>query len=156
MRLAYPASNQASHLNDFLLAIKIARHSPCSRCEACQGLHPEFGVDVVLDHELSGTALPTDEHNFGYLEMCACGHSMKAHGADDTFMSKEEFSRRAALAIRLDEYFQRAGKLLMFDFKNDDIESLRRELAGTQGMPIFTSITSPSSTDVLLVDVNRS
>ena len=50
MKVAYPHSHSFDRLDTLLLSIKIARHSPCSQCHTCSGIHPPPRVDVVLDN----------------------------------------------------------------------------------------------------------
>ena len=114
MKVAYPYSHIFDDLDSSLLALKIARHSPCSVCGFCVGLHPPPRVDVVLDGH-SDSVLgdlgqygsdDDDEEVSSYLQICACGHSVKEHNANETNMGKAEFTRRARVAIRLDEFLQ--------------------------------------------------
>ncbi|KAL1743494.1 hypothetical protein HDZ31DRAFT_40830, partial [Schizophyllum fasciatum] len=140
MKVQYPASHLQSALNDHLLAIKIARHSPCSACEACSGLHPSFGVSVVLDvkseddnvvvnsNPFSFDEDDEDDSDAGYIESCACGHSVKDHGADEAVLGRDEFVRRGKVAIRIDELLQDAHRLLQFDYVDGDISSLRQQM----------------------------
>lgn len=114
MKAAYPAANQQNRLNDSQLALKIARHSPCSTCNTCAGLHPVPSVDVVLD-ELPTESSLGDLGQYGsddedtavpYLQACACGHDVYQHGADESDIGPSEFARRSRVAIRLDELLQ--------------------------------------------------
>lgn len=109
MRLLYPASNQPSQLTDALLAVKIARHSPCSTCSSCSGLHPGPGVEVALDEPSLGAldqyGSDDDDDTPTYLNSCRCGHGVSDHG-DQTEISREEFARRGRAAVRLDELLQ--------------------------------------------------
>ncbi|TFK44365.1 hypothetical protein BDQ12DRAFT_594487, partial [Crucibulum laeve] len=136
MRLAYPASHLQSRLNDSLLALKIARHSPCSVCTTCPGLHPPPGIDVVLDEQFGESSLG-DLEQYGsddddipstYLEQCECGHDTRQHNADESELGRGEFERRSRVAIRLDELLQDSGRLLDFDYDDEDITSLRRQM----------------------------
>ena len=114
MKVAYPASHICDKLSSSLLALKIARHSPCTLCVQCPGLHPPPRVAVVLD-EHSDSSLGTleqygsdddEEEVSSYLDTCACGHGVKAHNADEIVLGKSEFARRGRVAIRLDEVLQ--------------------------------------------------
>ena len=114
MKVAYPASHICDKLSSSLLALKIARHSPCTLCVHCPGLHPPPRVAVVLD-EHSDSSLGTleqygsdddEEEVSSYLDTCACGHGVKAHNADEIVLGKSEFARRGRVAIRLDEVLQ--------------------------------------------------
>ena len=114
MKVAYPASHTYDKLSSSLLALKIARHSPCTLCDSCSGLHPPPKVTVVLD-EHSDSSLGNleqygsdddEEEVSSYLDACACGHEVKAHNADEITLGKPEFARRGRVAIRLDEVLQ--------------------------------------------------
>ncbi|KAF8160777.1 hypothetical protein B0H34DRAFT_351208 [Crassisporium funariophilum] len=117
MKVAYPACNIYDKLSPSLLSLKIARHSPCSICNDCPGLHPPPRVKVVLD-EHSDSSLGNleqygsddeDEEISSYLEVCACRHNVNDHGANKLeldSLEKGEFARRGRVAIRLDEFLQ--------------------------------------------------
>jgi len=193
MKLSYPASHQVSKLNDSLLSLKIARHSPCSTCDSCSGLRPPPGWDVVLD-ELPSESSLGDLEQYGsddddgppaYLEFCACGHHMKEHGADESEIGGAEFARRGLVAVRLDEllkvrpvlppsksssfseafafcrcgvsnfiygphskqHFQDVGKMLDFDYTDEDIISLRLQMRlPVLISPSLNAMTSPGKT----------
>ncbi|THH04557.1 hypothetical protein EW145_g5435 [Phellinidium pouzarii] len=95
------------------LALRIARHSHCSECDSCTGLRPPPGVTLVLDTSQEESSLGdlsqygSDEEDGNslsrYLSICACGHDTKRHGADELRIGKDEYARRARVAIRLDE-----------------------------------------------------
>lgn len=114
MKVAYPHSYSFERLDPALLPIKIARHSPCAQCSTCLGLHPPPRVDVVLDGH-SDSSLgdlgqygsdDDDEEISSYLELCACGHGVKSHNADEDVLGPSEFARRGRVAVRLDELLQ--------------------------------------------------
>lgn len=111
MKVAYPHAHLIERLDTPLLALKIARHSPCTKCSDCPGIHPPRGVDVVPDGH-SDSSLgdlgqygsdDDDEVASSYLERCACGHIVEDHNADDKILGRSEFDRRARVAVRLDE-----------------------------------------------------
>ena len=114
MKLLYPASHDIPRLNDPHLALKIARHSPCSECDTCKGLKPPLDVEVILDTAKSGSSLGSleqygsddDDTVTSYLEICACGHSVLEHGADVSEIGTDEFRRRGRVAVRIDELLQ--------------------------------------------------
>ena len=115
MKVAYPASDQLSQLNGTQRALKIARHSPCVICDgSCPALHPPHDVDVVLDQQFTnesslgdlgqyGSDADDDDSDLPYLQMCACGHDVRDHNADEFELEPAEFARRTRVAIRLDE-----------------------------------------------------
>lgn len=113
MKFAYPATDQLGLLNSTQRALKIARHSPCSICQTCVGLHPPPRADVVLDQQLTNESSLGDLGQYGsdedddsdlpYLDMCACGHDVVQHNANESNIGPAEFARRTRVAIRLDE-----------------------------------------------------
>lgn len=113
MRLSYPCLSEANH-NDLALALRIARHSSCTACDSCPGLRPPASVEVVLDDDIHQKSLLGDLTQYGsdeedgpaYLETCICGHDVADHGGQLAALGREEFSRRARLAIRIDELLQ--------------------------------------------------
>lgn len=150
MKLSYPLPNDAPS-NNAVLALRIARHTPCSTCDTCQGLQPPPGVALVLgDYSCHSSSLGdliqygSDEDNEpSYLETCACGHGIPEHGADEAALGTEEFSRRGRLATRLDEMLQDVDKLLNFEYADDDMLSLRQQIK----LPVSLITMSPTSLD---------
>ncbi|KAG6842131.1 hypothetical protein C0991_001624 [Blastosporella zonata] len=140
MKAAYPASDQLSQLNAAQRALKIARHSPCAICDgSCSALHPPPGVEVVLDQQVTnesslgdlgqyGSDADDDDDDVPYLQTCACGHDIRNHNADETELDPAEFARRTRVAIRLDELLHDVGQLLDFDYSDEDVVSLRRQM----------------------------
>jgi histone acetyltransferase len=122
MKLAYPASHDQDTLTDSLLALKIARHSSCDSCTTCSGLHPDPAWEIVLDDlsaepslvELDQYGSDDEDGQPSYLENCACGHDMYAHGANQPQLGRDEFLRRGRAAIRLDELLQVRNGLPLF------------------------------------------
>ncbi|KAJ3724689.1 hypothetical protein C8R42DRAFT_576638 [Lentinula raphanica] len=152
MKYAYPASSSLDSLTPQQIALKIARHCPCTVCGNCKGLHPSIGVHVVLD---DGSGESTSLGVLGqygsddeeekpfippYLDICACGHGVAEHGADELQIGTEEYRRRASYAIRIDENMQDEGKLLDFAYSDPDVESLRKRMTDA---PV--SVIAPSS-----------
>ncbi|KAJ7594314.1 hypothetical protein C8J56DRAFT_854403 [Mycena floridula] len=147
MTKLYPRSRDDS--SDSLLALRIARHSPCESCE-CTGLRPQPDVFVALDEPRQ--AAPTgllvqygsddDDDDDDYLDSCTCGHGITDHGADFSALGIAEFQRRARVASRLDEELQDIGKLLDFDYVDEDMTSLRKQF-NTSGFS-SVSVVDPS------------
>lgn len=117
MKFAYPASNSIDDLSQQQTALKISRHCACTICGTCKGLHPSIGVHVVLDDGSGESSLGdlgqygSDDDDDGasvppYLDICACGHSVADHGANELKIGVEEYRRRALYAIRIDENLQ--------------------------------------------------
>ena len=100
----YPSSSVLSQLSQRQLQLKIARHSVCTKCNPpCYGLRPPSHVQLTLDEHYFLGDPGRDAH---YLDSCACGHSCIEHGADIDRLGREEFTRKARVAIRLDEFLQ--------------------------------------------------
>ncbi|KAI6032870.1 hypothetical protein F5J12DRAFT_712821, partial [Pisolithus orientalis] len=134
--------------NDAVLALRIARHTPCSTCNSCQGLRPPSGVALVLgDHSCHSSSLGdlnqygSDEDEPSYLETCLCGHGVREHGADEATLGREEFSRRGRLATRLDEMLQDVDRLLDFEYTDGNMLSLRQQIK----LPVSLITMSPTS-----------
>lgn len=114
MKLLYPVADQVSNLTNEKLTVKIARHSACTTCTSCSGLHPPASATVALDTPKGGMGTldeygsdDEDEPESGeYMEMCACGHEAVEHGADISEIGTDEFKRRGRVAFRLDEILQ--------------------------------------------------
>jgi histone acetyltransferase len=111
MKLLYPASAEIPSLTDSQLALKVARHLPCSTCDSCTGLRPPAEIEVVLNEAKVESPLGNLEQ-YGsdddyvvtnYLDTCVCGHGVEEHGADVSEIGTEEFKRRGRVAVRLDE-----------------------------------------------------
>ncbi|KIL65927.1 hypothetical protein M378DRAFT_10508 [Amanita muscaria Koide BX008] len=138
MKYAYPALHLQHGVNR-QLAIRIARHSSCRLCD-CLGLRPPAHVEVVLD---TATSFNPQSHSLGllgqygsdddesaleYLNICECGHGVAPHSADEPAIGRSEYLRRGRVATRLDELLQDAGKLLDFEYTDEDIISLRKQM----------------------------
>jgi len=114
MRVLYPASNSLDALSDALIALIIARHTPCSSCIRCSGLHPASNIHLVRDNHPPENSLTNldqygsdeEENDVTYLSQCACGHSPQQHGADEEELDKEEYTRRANLALRIEQHLE--------------------------------------------------
>ncbi|KAF9452712.1 hypothetical protein P691DRAFT_609451, partial [Macrolepiota fuliginosa MF-IS2] len=135
MKRAYPASNLLDSLDNIQRSLKIARHSACTSCNSCKGLHPPLGIDVVLDNSPYDPLLGLDQYSSDddegtppYLEFCDCGHDIIYHGANEAEIGKAEFVRRVRVAIRIDELLQDEDYILDFEYTNDDIASLRKQM----------------------------
>jgi histone acetyltransferase len=122
MKYLYPASHEQDGRTDQLLALKIARHSSCTSCESCTGLHPDPSWEIVLDDlsaepslvELDQYGSDDEDGQPSYLKSCACGHDMYDHGANQPQLGRDEFLRRGRAAIRLDELLQVRVPLVMY------------------------------------------
>lgn len=107
MTCLYPASHTLRSLSTSALYLKIARHSKCSACDSCNGLHPSPNASIILDTFENDDALTEQDDHIDhltstYLSTCDCGHSLADHGADEG-VGAEEILRRGRVAVRLDE-----------------------------------------------------
>lgn len=102
MKALYPTSHHIPSLPDDALALKIARHSPCSICTAefCSGLRPPPMFELVPDSDESY------DGSESYLSSCSCGHDAEDHGANLSEIGQDEFARRGRVAVRIDELLQ--------------------------------------------------
>ncbi|KAI8993065.1 hypothetical protein BD414DRAFT_483199 [Trametes punicea] len=129
MKVLYPSSHDIPSLSDSQLALKIARHSRCSLCQTCSGLRPPPGWRVFLDIPDGNDSDDDDEAPPSrYLDRCECGHDVNAHGADMASIDHDEFVRRGRVAVRLDELLEDSGRLRDFDYSDEDIDSLRKQM----------------------------
>lgn len=164
MPLLYPSGARSLHrLSPFQRMIKVARHTPSPSSSAadadldsqrCLGFKPSEYEEVVEDPVPRGTRSDTRDVNDDELRAewnavaCdTCGCSVEEHAAlsdaDD-----EETTRRAKVAVRLDELLEDKGKLLDFDYVDADIESLRKQMrpVGADGLVEASSPVSQLST----------
>ncbi|KAF9317811.1 histone acetyltransferase [Podila horticola] len=107
--------------------VKVGRSCPCEEIDAgvtcdCQGWKPSAGTPGLSD-------------------TCACGHRLSSHGGP---WFGEEFDRRLKAAFRRDELLQDKGKLLDFEYTDEDILSLRKQIVPRQDFSESVEIPSPS------------
>ncbi|KAI0305459.1 hypothetical protein B0F90DRAFT_1625024, partial [Multifurca ochricompacta] len=130
----YPASNTLDTLSSDLIVLKIARHTPCSLCTDCLGFHPHSDIQLLLDihhppenslTDLAQYGSDEEDNGISYLRQCGCGHTPQRHGADEPEINKEEYARRANLALRIDQHLEVLGKLLDFAYSDDEVSALR-------------------------------
>lgn len=126
----YPAG--ATEVQDLTVVqqrLKIARHSPCSHGEAyvgadmhdggrnasrkvgsqdgcsCTGYRPPSQTRLKsLSVKAAGAAF-VDEAQWGW-DACRCGHPLESHGLHRKEDDEEEFTRRAKVALRMDELLE--------------------------------------------------
>ncbi|KAF9175370.1 histone acetyltransferase [Mortierella sp. AD010] len=111
-----PADKDVEKLSMSERMMKIGRSCPCvpdsslsseeAKCD-CQGWRPKPPGAI------------------GRLDFCACGHKLSFHGGP---WIGEEFERRLRAAVRRDELLQDKGKLLDFEYDDEDIASLRKQI----------------------------
>ncbi|KAI8605698.1 hypothetical protein EDD21DRAFT_394227 [Dissophora ornata] len=108
--------------------MKIGRSCPCGApmSEAGSGAAPGEGEGNC---DCQGWK-PKPPGTLGRVDTCACGHKLSFHGGPWT---GEEFERRLRAAIRRDELLQDKGKLLDFEYDDEDIASLRKYIEESEG-----------------------
>ncbi|KAL0579158.1 histone acetyltransferase [Marasmius crinis-equi] len=170
MKYSYPKSHDLQTLTRAQLCLKIARHSPCSVCTTCKGLHPAPNVQVVLDDSQEPPLLgdlgqygSDDDDLPTYLDSCGCGHGVLEHGANEHEIGPEEFRRRSTETQEA-RLLQDVNKLLDFEYSDADIASLRKRMTlsfsamgpPTNDIPHDTPSKSPplSPTSSILSDLD--
>ncbi|CEI92456.1 Putative Histone acetyltransferase-like protein [Rhizopus microsporus] len=118
---------QLNSMTEHEKLVKIARHLPCDAC-SCQGWRPVLSLT------------------------CACGHVVKQH-----VDNKRDMTRRFKVALRIEELLEEKGKLDDFDYSDQDIESLRKQIRynaettekeveeDENGVDFLSEASSPSS-----------
>ena len=146
MSLWYPAGiATTAELDEASATLKVARHAPCShgwhfapRADSpypapdagpstgaaactCRGLVPPRGARI---HLVSHAKHTLDELLARWPACGRCGHALFEHGelARDP---PQERTRRARVAVRLDELLEDGAKLLDFAYEDEDLLSLR-------------------------------
>lgn len=115
-----PASKPVQSLSLFEKLLKIGRNIPCT-FEGGSGSMPE---------RCPCLGWKPKTHNTGRADLCACGHRVVYHGeSNDSNSSSEELERRIEIAMKIDKILEAKGKLLDFDYQDEEIRSLRRYIA---------------------------
>ncbi|CAO1614698.1 unnamed protein product [Parajaminaea phylloscopi] len=150
--LVYPAgATRHTDLSPSEARLKVARHSKCSASNGscvCSGLKPPLEAEVVARsvHERSEDVRER-ECARNWKRCGVCGHDVGQHanlgpkreangdegGEDDDDGDHEreaddERIRRIKVAVRLDELLEEKGKLVDFQYSDEDQESLRKQL----------------------------
>ncbi|KAF9206905.1 histone acetyltransferase [Haplosporangium sp. Z 27] len=100
--------------------MKIGRSCPC--------VDPDSSETSEADSESKCDCQgwkPKPPGTMGRVDTCACGHKLSFHGGP---WIGEEFERRLRAAVRRDELLQDKGKLLDFEYDDEDIASLRKQI----------------------------
>jgi histone acetyltransferase len=139
----YPSgATEISQLNVDQQRLLLARHSPCQGSSdntngntkdddgfhtpelecSCSGYKPPNSVKVKLVSIKSH--VNDDNIQWGW-DVCKCGHPLNSHGLTAEH-NAEEFTRRAKVALRMDELLGDRRKLLDFEYEDDDMRSLRK------------------------------
>ncbi|CDR99279.1 probable histone acetylase [Sporisorium scitamineum] len=163
MPLLYPSGARTlNRLSSFQRLLKIARHTSASSASNtadsdapfCLGFKPSEYEEIVEDPVSRGSRHDSRQVDDAKLKAdwdavkCdTCGRSVEEHAAL-TDADDEESTRRAKVAVRLDELLEDKGKLLDFDYADADIESLRKQmrLVGADGLVEASSPVSQLST----------
>ncbi|KAI8642348.1 hypothetical protein BD408DRAFT_416655 [Parasitella parasitica] len=115
---------QITSMSDSEKLLKLARHMPCDQCD-CQGWRPNFSMEFSYD--------------------CLCGHDTEQH-----VDRKQDFMRRLRVALRIDELLEEKEKIEDYDYTDDDIQSLKKQLsynAARKDDAFLSEASSPSSID---------
>ncbi len=161
MSLLYPSGARSAHrLSPFQRIIKVARHTPSSAAakqadsQSCPGFKPSEYEEVVEDPVSRSSrfdARTVDDNKlkaaWNGVTCDNCGLTVEEHAALAD-AGDEEATRRAKVAVRLDELLEDKGKLLDFDYTDADIESLRKQMrpVGADGLVEASSPVSQLST----------
>ncbi|KAG8825539.1 histone acetyltransferase [Serendipita sp. 401] len=123
--------------------IRIARNCPCSMACGCPGLHPqnEQKFEIILEAE--------DADFSEESTACACGHSWYKHGSLDRLVDAE-IERRAKVALRIDEFLDESNHLANFNFTDEEIESLRKQMELPPGEERDASFKRDNSPDSIM------
>lgn len=113
--LSYPFPTDGSFtISDIQKFMIVARHSPCSynNC-TCLGWKPIDNPNKIIKKQC-----------------LLCSHTIFEHVGeiDATDGAKEEFFRKVKVANRCDELLNENGMLFDFDYVNEDIKSLRKQM----------------------------
>ncbi|KAF9437788.1 histone acetyltransferase [Entomortierella beljakovae] len=112
-----PADKDIEKLSNSERMMKVGRSCPCVDPEATES-------SETTKCDCQGWK-PKPPGTMGRLDTCACGHKLSFHGGP---WIGEEFERRLRAAFRRDELLQDKGKLLDFEYDDDDITSLRKQI----------------------------
>lgn len=115
---------QLASMSDNDKMLKLARHMPCDQCD-CQGWRPNFSMEFSND--------------------CLCEHDTEHH-----VDHKQDFVRRLKVALRIDELLQEKGKIDDYDYTDDDIQSLKKQItynATLHNNDLLSDASSPFSID---------
>ncbi|KAG8832245.1 hypothetical protein FRC18_005322, partial [Serendipita sp. 400] len=109
----------------------------------CPGLHPqnEQKFEIILEAE--------DADFSEESTACACGHSWYKHGSLDRLVDAE-IERRAKVALRIDEFLDESNQLANFNFTDEEIESLRKQMELPPGEERDASFKRDNSPDSIM------
>ncbi|TIA73635.1 hypothetical protein E3P77_01065 [Wallemia ichthyophaga] len=110
----YLQPNSTSLNNSQARRLLISRHSTF---DFCDGYRPYEGAVVVLTG---------DPDSISPSQLCACTRTLGDHTNPD--QDVEEEIRRAKVALRIDELLRDINKLDNFDYSDQDIDSLKKQL----------------------------
>ncbi|KAI7901745.1 uncharacterized protein BX663DRAFT_513906 [Cokeromyces recurvatus] len=96
-----PLFPQLAEMNDQEKYAIIARFIPCDLCPQCKGWHP-YDNDTIN---------------------CQCGHDTVHH-----IDNGQDLERRLKVALRLNELLEEKGKIEDYDYEDDDINSLKKQI----------------------------
>ncbi|KAG0046748.1 histone acetyltransferase [Gryganskiella cystojenkinii] len=125
-----PADKEIDRLSMSERMMKIGRSCSCDGFIDDNSTESENGTPVAPQWSSSNKCdcqgwRPKPVGTMGRVDTCACGHKLSLHGGPWT---GEEYERRLRAAFRRDELLQDKGKLLDFEYTDEDIESLRKQI----------------------------
>ncbi|GJJ74133.1 histone acetyltransferase [Entomortierella parvispora] len=122
--ISYPPADKAiDRLSMSERMMKIGRSCPC---DGPSSTDAGEGADGTTEGKCDCQGWkPKPVGTLGRVDTCACGHKLSLHGGP---WSGEEFERRLRAAFRRDELLQDKGKLLDFEYEDEDVESLRKQI----------------------------
>ncbi|CAO3572679.1 unnamed protein product [Mortierella alpina] len=124
--LSYPpADKDSAKLSMSQRMMKIGRSCPCTPSNTSADNTTGASPDETQAHCNCQGWRPKPPGMSDRVDTCACGHKLSCHGGP---WAGEEFERRLRAAFRRDELLQDKGKLLDFDYDDEDIASLRKQI----------------------------
>ncbi|KAI1320441.1 histone acetyltransferase [Mortierella claussenii] len=124
-----PADKDIDKLSMSERMMKIGRSCPCDALASTPSSSPEEDASIISGVKEAKCDCqgwkPKPAGTMGRVDTCACGHKLSLHGGPWT---GDEFERRLRAAVRRDELLQDKGKLFDFDYDDEDISSLRKQI----------------------------
>ncbi|CAG8754893.1 9972_t:CDS:2, partial [Gigaspora margarita] len=97
--------------------LKIGRNVPCTGDVQLGNIH----------NKCSCLGWKPKINNTGRADLCECGHRVSRHG-DINSCSQDELQQRLEIAMKIDELLESKNKLLDFDYEDQEVRSLKRQL----------------------------
>ncbi|KAF9969838.1 histone acetyltransferase [Actinomortierella ambigua] len=149
-----PADRPIDSLSSSEKIMKVARSCPCDKGTQAD---PEMSSDQVEGATAASSPSPCDCQGWrpkspgmpGRADTCgACGHKLTMHGGP---WHDDDFERRLKAAHRRDELLNDKGKLLDFDYEDEDIISIKKQI---QRLKNTEDISAPSASSTQQNGIN--